>query len=149
MQGVFARGAMSFGPYIATLPYCQQLTGPLVKNTVGDTPLGTTLGNLLGGLLAGSFGAALNCPFDLVRTNLQKQAIQLAEKPMTSAQIASLSFSPLAYLDVARQIVVSRGVGALYLGLAFKVAHIGGTGACNAVLIPYFKQLFGVEREVF
>uniref|UniRef100_A0A7S2BR69 Uncharacterized protein n=1 Tax=Haptolina brevifila TaxID=156173 RepID=A0A7S2BR69_9EUKA len=148
LQGVFTRSAISFGPYIATLPYCQQLTGPAAKTVCGDTPLATILGNLLGGLVAGSFGAALNCPFDLVRTNLQKQAIALAEHPMTTAQILSLSFSPVAYFNVGRQIVATRGIGALYMGLTFKVAHIGGTGACNAALIPYFKRLFGIEREV-
>ena len=149
LQGVFTRSAISFGPYIATLPYCQNVTGPAAKQVMGDTPLGNTLGNLLGGLMAGSFGAALNCPFDLVRTNLQKQAIALAEKPMTTTQILSLSFSPVSYFQVAQQIVRTNGIGALYMGLTFKVAHIGGTGACNAALIPYFKKLFGIEREVF
>ena len=41
----------------------------------------------------------------------------------------------------------SRGVGALYMGLAFKIAHIGGMGAANAMLIPYFKRLFGMSEE--
>merc|ERR1719201_774916 len=27
-QAIFTRSAISFGPYIATLPYCQQLTAP-------------------------------------------------------------------------------------------------------------------------
>ena len=106
------------------------------------------LGNLLGGLLAGSFGAAINCPFDLVRTNLQKHAIALAKEPMSTAQIVRLSFSYGAYLEMAQQIVATRGVGALYMGLGFKIAHIGGTGALNAALIPQFKRILGVEREV-
>ena len=149
LQGVFTRSAVSFGPYIAALPYCNAVTVPAVKDALGDTPLATTLGNLLGGFIAGSLGAAINCPFDLVRTNLQKQAIALAEHPMSSGQIASLCVSPWAYMSVARQIVATRGVSALYMGLAFKVTHIGGVGACNAALIPYFKRLFGIEREVF
>ena len=124
LQGVFTRSAVSFGPYIATLPYCQQVTLPACKSVFGDTPLGTNVGNLLGGLIAGSLGAFINCPFDLMRTNLQKQAIALAEKPMTTSQILSLSFSPMSYLDVGRQIVQTRGVGALYMGLTFKVARI-------------------------
>jgi len=204
LQGVFTRSAISFGPYIAALPYCTQVTLPACKSAFGDTPLGSTLGNLLGGLAAGSLGAFLNCPFDLIRTNLQKQArgrttspacgscamlgaarrrptkscavpadcpvdlhvpptpppdcsltarvpqaIALAEKPMTTAQIMSLSFSPISYFSVGRQIVAARGFGALYMGLTFKVAHIGGTGACNAALIPYFKKLFGIQRDLF
>ena len=92
LQGTFTRSAISFGPYIATLPYAQNITKPFCNNLFGDGKLGDTLGNLLGGLLAGSLGAALNCPFDLVRTNLQKQAIALAEHPMTTSQILSLSF---------------------------------------------------------
>jgi len=35
------------------------------------------------------------------------------------------------------------------MGFAFKVAHIGGTGACNAAFIPHFKRLFGTEKEIF
>jgi len=149
MQGCFTRSAISFGPYIATLPYCNSVTGPAARRVLGDTPLATTVGNLLGGLGAGALGAALNCPFDLVRVNLQKQAMAAAEKPMSASQIASLAFSPVAYARVAAEIVAARGIGALYLGLAFKVMHIGGTGACNAASIPYFKRLMGVEREIF
>ncbi|KAL1527482.1 hypothetical protein AB1Y20_016147 [Prymnesium parvum] len=149
LQGTFTRSAISFGPYIATLPYCQAGTRRACDALLGHSALSDALGTLLGGLLAGSIGAALNCPFDLVRTNLQKQAIALAEKPMSTAEVLSLTFSPLRYLSVGRQIVAARGVGALYMGLTFKVAHIGGTGACNAALIPYFKRLFGIDREVF
>ena len=147
LQGVFTRSAISFGPYIAILPYCQGVVCPATKSALGDGSVATTVGNLLAGLVAGSIGAALNCPFDLVRTNLQKQAIAAAESPMTTGQILSLSFSPVSYFNVGKQIVMARGVGALYMGLTFKVAHIGGTGACNAALIPYFKGLFGMDRE--
>jgi len=149
LQGTFTRSAVSFGPYIATLPYAQAAVKPVVTRACGEGAFGDTLGNLLGGLLAGSFGAALNAPFDLVRTNLQKQAIALAEKPMTTAQILRLSFSYVEYYRVAAEIVKTRGLGALYMGLTFKVLHIGGTGAFNAALIPRFKKLFGVDREVF
>lgn len=149
LQGVFTRSAISFGPYIAALPYCQQLTTPTAVGIFGDTPFGRTAGTFSAGLMAGSMGAALNCPFDLVRTNLQKQAIAAAEKPMTSAQILSLTFSPISYGRVAAEIVRARGVGALYMGLAFKVAHISGMGACNAAFISVFKKLMGVDRELF
>ena len=67
---------------------------------------------------------------------------------MTTRQILSLAFSPVAYFEVGRQIVATRGVGGLYMGLAFKVAHIGGTGACNAAFIPYFKRLMGEQQEI-
>ncbi|KAL3923851.1 MAG: hypothetical protein SGPRY_004094 [Prymnesium sp.] len=122
LQGTFTRSAISFGPYIATLPYCQKATRAGCSQVMGDTPLATVAGNFLGGLVAGSFGALLNCPFDLVRTNLQKQAIAIAERPMTSAEILSLTFSPLRYYSVGRQIVAARGFGALYMGLSFKVS---------------------------
>ncbi|MEC8263732.1 MAG: hypothetical protein VX017_10560, partial [Pseudomonadota bacterium] len=78
-----------------------------------------------------------------------QEAIAAAAEPMTSAQILHLTFSPAAYVRVASEIVAARGVGALYMGLAFKVMHIGGTGACNAAFIPYFKKLMGIEREIF
>ena len=146
-QAIFTRSAVSFGPYIAALPYCQKATVPVAKNALGDNSTGQTIGNLLGGFMAGSLGAAINCPFDLVRTNLQKQAIELAKSPMTTGQIMSLTFSPVAYWSVASQIIATRGVGALYMGLAFKIMHIGGMGAANAMFIPYFKRLFGMSEE--
>ena len=149
LQGVFLRSALSFGPYVAALPYCPSLTQPAMRRACGDdSPAGRFLGSLLGGLLAGSLGAALNAPFDLVRTNLQKQALALAAGPMSTAQILRFVLSPAAYLQTARGIVAARGLGALYMGLTFKIAHIGGTGALNAALIPQFKRLFGVEREL-
>uniref|UniRef100_A0A6T7DMD3 Mitochondrial carrier protein n=1 Tax=Coccolithus braarudii TaxID=221442 RepID=A0A6T7DMD3_9EUKA len=149
-QGVFTRSALSFGPYIAALPYCQRVTRPAAAEVFGgSSAFGTVLGNLTGGLLAGALGAAINCPFDLVRTNLQKQAVALAAEPMSRSQIATLAFSPSTYFEVGRQIAYKNGVGALYRGLAFKIAHIGGVGALNAALIPYFKRTFGVRREVF
>lgn len=79
---------------------------------------------------------------------MQKQAITLAQQPMTTAQIVRLAVSPASYWGVARGIVAARGFGALYLGLSFKVAHIGGTGALNAALIPQFKRVLGTQREV-
>lgn len=147
VQAIFTRSAVSFGPYIAALPYCQKVTIPAAKNALGDNSTSKTVGNLLGGLMAGSLGAAINCPFDLVRTNLQKQAIELAKAPMSTGQIMSLAFSPIAYWKVASQIIAARGIGALYMGLTFKIAHIGGMGAANAMFIPYFKRLFGMSEE--
>lgn len=148
LQAIFTRSAVSFGPYIATLPYAQSFTKPMVHNAMGDGPLATVLGNLTGGFLAGSLGAAINCPFDLVRTNLQKQAIALANEPMSTGTILRLTFSYGQYFEVAKQIVRANGIGALYMGLTFKVMHIGGTGAMNAAFIPFFKKLMGVDREI-
>ena len=50
LQGVFMRSAVSFGPYIATLPYCQSLTQPPMRRLCGgDSATGKFLGSLLGG----------------------------------------------------------------------------------------------------
>ena len=38
LQGTFTRSAVSFGPYIATLPYFQSITKPACRSAVGDTP---------------------------------------------------------------------------------------------------------------
>jgi hypothetical protein len=72
----------------------------------------------------------------------------LANEPMSTGTILRMTFSYGAYYEVAAQIVRTSGFGALYMGLAFKVAHIGGTGALNAAFIPYFKKLLGVDREI-
>ena len=86
---------------------------------------------------------------DLHHTRIgDDDALALAAGPMSTAQILRFVLSPAAYLQTARGIVAARGLGALYMGLTFKIAHIGGTGALNAALIPQFKRLFGVEREL-
>ena len=67
---------------------------------------------------------------------------------MSTGTILRLTFSYGQYFEVAKQIVRANGIGALYMGLTFKVMHIGGTGAMNAAFIPFFKKLMGVDREI-
>ena len=48
---------------------------------------------------------------------------------------AATTRAKVSDFGMARQIASTRGVGALYMGLTFKVAHIGGTNHRAVVLI--------------
>jgi hypothetical protein len=44
-------------------------------------------------------------------------------------------------------LVQTRGVMTLYNGFTMKALHMGGSGACIAVLIPIFAKMFGMNPE--
>lgn len=84
---------------------------------------------LLAGFLAGVFGAALNTPFDTIRSTLQKQVL--------GSSVVSATF-----LSTSSAILASKGLGGLYTGFGFKALHLGGGGALMAFFVPFFKNLF-------
>jgi hypothetical protein len=92
------------------------------------------ISQLLSGFLAGMFGAAINTPFDTIRSTLQKRALSGLIKGQNHKLGVSL-------LGVGQDIVSSKGISGLYTGFAFKACHLGGGGALMAFFIPFFKQL--------
>lgn len=96
------------------------------------------------GFAAGIAGAAANTPFDVVRTNIQKEALSGASKD-SPARLA-WSFGKMA--SVAKDITAAKGVGALYSGFGFKALHMGGSGAFVAMLIPVCAKMFGVDKPI-
>jgi len=141
-QGVQLRQAAWFAPYIGSL-------GPLergCKAALGSTPGADSLGKVMGGFAAGTVGAALNTPFDVVRTNLQKEGILRAEAGMQAREIYSMAFGLGDYARLGGRIVEQNGIAAMYRGFAFKAVHLGGSGACLAFFIPLFQQAMGLKN---
>lgn len=140
-QGVQLRQAAWFAPYIVTL-------GPLersCKAALGSTPGADGLGKVAGGFAAGTLGAAINTPFDVVRTNLQKRGIVRAASDMPAREVYAMAFSFPEYFGLGKEIVGQNGLAAMYRGFAFKAVHLGGSGACLAFFIPFFQRLIGIQ----
>jgi len=76
--------------------------------------------NFTAGFLAGVAGAAANTPWDVCRTNVQKEFLQA---PKGSNLSYALSLNKL--LGVGKDIVAQRGVKSLYAGFGFKALHMG------------------------
>lgn len=108
---------------------------------------------VLSGFSAGAFASLFNCPADVVRTNVQKEAIaaaaaaaaagESAKRPMTFREFAASEFE--SHWRIGRGIVAVKGFGGLYAGYFTKAGHLGGCGALMALLVPRFKLLVGCE----
>eukprot|EP00286_Rhodomonas_abbreviata_P020067 CAMPEP_0181295364 /NCGR_PEP_ID=MMETSP1101-20121128/4108_1 /TAXON_ID=46948 /ORGANISM="Rhodomonas abbreviata, Strain Caron Lab Isolate" /LENGTH=300 /DNA_ID=CAMNT_0023400111 /DNA_START=18 /DNA_END=920 /DNA_ORIENTATION=- len=100
--------------------------------------------NLAGGFAAGMFGAVFNTPGDVIRSSQQKMI--MAEAPVKHPFSVGLCVSGVtSFMDMGKTIVAQKGVKGLYSGFGFKALHLGGSGALLAMLIPMFKNLFGVN----
>jgi solute carrier family 25 2-oxodicarboxylate transporter 21 len=143
-QGVQGRQMLWTGTYFATLDsFKGAVSGWFPKGTEKKN---SSYINFLAGFFAGVAGAAANTPVDVVRTNIQKQALErLGESTVATGRNA---FDPTRLLTVGKEIVSARGAGALYKGFFFKALHMGGSGACVAWLIPVFSKMFGINKAM-
>lgn len=145
-QGVQFRQSLWTGSYFATLDMFKRKTRDLLfagKQTADNA--GTI--NFLAGFGAGCFGAAMNTPFDLTRTLLQKQALNDLYSGKQTYTPTQYAFSLTPYFRTMSKVVQERGVMTLYNGFAMKGLHMGGSGACIAYLIPVFAKMFGMSPE--
>jgi hypothetical protein len=109
---------------------------------------------VLSGFSAGAFASLFNCPADVVRTNVQKEAIAAAVSAATAgaaARRAPLSFRDFcaseaeAHWRIGRGIFAAKGLSGLYVGYFTKAGHLGGCGALMALLVPRFKTALGCD----
>ena len=98
------------------------------------------------GFFAGVAGAAMNTPVDVIRTNIQKQALAGLTDPSRSALRDAIDFSRI--YSVGKDIVGQKGLPTLYNGFGFKALHMGGSGACVALLIPVFAKMLGINKTL-
>jgi len=102
--------------------------------------------DVFGGFLAGVFGTTLNCWTDVCRSVIQKNAIEATFKPEAPVPSAfDMVLNPVPFFGQANKILAESGIGGLYSGYGIKCVHLGGSGAILAVLMPRFKDLFGVK----
>jgi len=152
--GIQFRQSAWTGTYFATLPLYQGLFGSgfsaLEESTgMGDGSL-ASVAKFCSGFGAGVTGAAVNCPGDVIRTNIQKAAIQetlqskeaLAKLKPYSITPAHLVGGVTEFFAMGARIAAEKGVLGLWSGFGFKAAHLGGGGALLAWLIPTFTKLF-------
>lgn len=138
--GVQARQALWTSGYFASIGYFEQKVNEAINALYGkdgkpvnlkERPNLQVVSQLTSGFLAGVFGAALNTPFDTIRTTIQKRMLS----PTVQAGSTTL-------LGVGSEIIANRGVSALYAGFQFKAMHLGGGGALMAFFVPFFNKVF-------
>lgn len=143
-QGVQARQALWTGTYFATLDSFKKVAKVPFGNDIKSNSPEASAVNFLAGFGAGIAGAVANTPFDVVRTNIQKEGLSGTSKD-SPARLA-WSFGKMG--QVAKEIVKSKGTGALYSGFTMKALHMGGSGAFIAMLIPQCAKMFGVDKPI-
>ena len=130
--GIQYRQAAWSAVYFASVPFFRK------KVAVGFEKAGIdikknknarVLAQLTSGFAAGVFGAMFNTPGDTIRSVVQKRIFAEPSIPAT-------------FFGVGKEIIQTKGVGALYAGFGFKAVHLGGGGALMAFLIPMFKGVF-------
>ena len=110
----------------------------------------TVMADTMAGFGAGVFGTILNTWTDVVRTQIQKQALADTFDP----KVARPSFGP-AYLlsgpasvaSTAAGIYAKGGLSGLYAGFLVKSVYLGGSGALLSVLVPRFKTMWGLHED--
>jgi solute carrier family 25 2-oxodicarboxylate transporter 21 len=96
------------------------------RSTEATTPNGFIL--LISGFIAGVLATFANTPGDTVRTVMQVRGLH--ERTLTQST-----------LEVARDIILRKGVRGLFSGFEVKAVILGLGGALMAVLVPFFDRL--------
>jgi len=120
-----------------------------LSRNILQTHQNTALSDTMGGFMAGVFGTCLNCWADVVRTVTQKQTVAETFNPniprpnmFTPTYLAS---GVTGIFGKAVEIYQKRGFSGLYAGFAVKAIYLGGSGAILAVLVPRFKEMWGLD----
>lgn len=101
--------------------------------------------DIMSGFMAGVFGTTLNCWTDVCRSVIQKRAIEATFDPANKGEgFFQACLNPGPFFNQASTIMGERGLAGLYSGYGIKCVHLGGSGAFLAVLVPRFKELWGV-----
>eukprot|EP01066_Platyproteum_vivax_P001742 Platyproteum_vivax@DN121_c0_g1_i1.p1 len=136
LQGVQARQMLWTGTYFATLDFFKSTVTPYVANV--------QIKNFLAGFAAGVAGAIVNTPADVIRTNIQRAALTNS----STHSALELAVSPMVMYTMGSQIVANKGAMGLFSGLLVKSAHMGGSGAFIAMLIPFFANMMGIKKSI-
>ena len=108
----------------------------------------TVMADTMAGFGAGVFGTILNTWTDVVRTNIQKEALAQTFDPAVTRpkfNAAYLLSGPGSVVQTASGIFQARGIAGLYSGFLVKSFYLGGSGALLSVLVPRFKTLWGLS----
>lgn len=108
--------------------------------------LGGLPADIVSGFCAGASGVMVNCWTDVVRSVVQKEAINATfDASIPHPGGLYLSINPVPFFKTMGEIQAAKGIGGLYAGVSVKCVHLGGSGAMLAVLVPRFKTMWGVK----
>merc|ERR1712066_1123022 len=115
-------------------------TMDLFKGMFKDAGVSNQLAcDTLGGFSSGIVGVILNCWAEVTRIIIQKQVVADTFKPEVKAPPVTDVINPAILFRKVGQIAAEKGVmGGLYAGFVPKCAHLGGTMALVAVMLPRF-----------
>jgi solute carrier family 25 2-oxodicarboxylate transporter 21 len=109
----------------------------LFKEKLGITGLAQ---DIFAGFGAGASGVLVNCWTDVVRSVVQKEAINATfDATIPHPGGFQLALNPAPFFAKMGEIHAAKGIGGLYAGVSVKCVHLGGSGAILAVLVPRFK----------
>lgn len=138
-QGVQLRQSLWTGTYFATLDAFKRFT----KNVIGIQDQSTV--NFAAGFFAGVAGAIANTPFDVVRTGVQKNYLQQLQSGTLQHSSTAYAASYPLYFNLMGDIIKQRGLKTCFNGFLMKSLHMGGSGACVALMIPQFAKFMGFD----
>jgi len=112
----------------------------LCKDKLG---MGGLPADICSGFGAGVSGTMVNCWTDVVRSVVQKEAINATfDASIPHPGGLYLSVNPVPFFGKFGEIFAAKGIGGLYAGVSVKCLHLGGSGAILAVLVPRFKDMW-------
>lgn len=137
--GMQMRQCLWTGTFFLTL----DVSKGFCKNQLG---LGGLSADVISGFGSGAFGVMVMCWTDVVRSVVQKEAIN-ATFDATIAHPGGLylSLNPIPFFSKMGEVHAAKGIGGLYAGVSVKCIHLGGSGAILAVLMPRFKKMWAVN----
>lgn len=116
----------------------------LCKDKLG---MGGLPADICSGFGAGVSGTMVNCWTDVVRSVVQKEAINATfDASIPHPGGLYLSVNPVPFFASMGSIFQAKGIGGLYAGVSVKCLHLGGSGAILAVLVPRFKDMWLAKK---
>lgn len=136
--GMQLRQMLWTGTFFLTIDVYKSAVKPVISSPLGQ--------DIISGFVAGATGVMMNCWTDVVRSVVQKEAIQATfDKSIPAPSALYLTVNPGPFFGKASEIMASKGIGGLYSGVGVKCVHLGGSGAILAVLVPRFKKMWGCD----
>lgn len=98
--------------------------------------------DVVAGFMSGVFGVSLNCWTDVVRSVIQKKAIESTFIPDAPKPPALDPINPVPFFKETGKIMSEKGIMGLYAGVGPKMVHLGLGNSILFVLMPRFKTMW-------
>lgn len=98
--------------------------------------------DVVGGFMSGVVGVGFNCWTDVVRSVVQKKAIQASFDPSLPAPSQLEPLNPVPFFKETGALLASKGISGLYAGVGPKMIHLGLGNSILFLLMPRFKTMW-------